>query len=36
MDNQRARLGQIALMMMTFSAVYYFSKLLLIIAYKLD
>lgn len=35
MDNQRARLGQIALMMMTFSAVYTF-QVLLIIAYKLD
>lgn len=28
MDNQRARLGQIALMMMTFSAVYTFPSII--------
>lgn len=35
MDNQRARLGQIALMMMTFRQ-YILFQVLLIIAYKLD
>lgn len=35
MDNKRARLGQIALMMMTFQQ-YIIFQVLLIIAYKLD